>query len=216
VGRMKEHEAPVDERFTAAYWDERYGSTERVWSGAPNPQLVAEVSDLCPGTVLDAGCGEGGDAHWLAARGWQVTALDVSSVALDRAAAHAPADAADRIRWQQADFTTWEPGGATFDLVNAQFLHFPSALRERVYARLADAVAPGGTLLIVAHDPSELHTGMGHDHPEDMFVTATQLAGGFDPARWEVLVAESRPRLARVPDGREVPVSDAVLRARRR
>ena len=57
---------------------------------------------------------------------------------------------------------------------------------------------------------------MGHDHPEDMFVTATQLAGGFDPARWEVLVAESRPRLARVPDGREVPVSDAVLRARRR
>src|SRR4051812_15348151 len=101
VGRMNDHEAPVDERFTAAYWDERYGSTERVWSGAPNPQLVAEVSDLRPGTVLDAGCGEGGDAHWLAARGWQVTALDVSAVALDRGVR--PAGQRRRTRRHAAD-----------------------------------------------------------------------------------------------------------------
>ncbi len=161
VERMNDHDAPVDERFTAAYWDDRYGTAERIWSGAPNAQLVAEVTDLPPGTALDAGCGEGGDAHWLAGRGWRVTALDVSEVALRRAAAHAPAEAADRIRWQQADFTAWEPDGAVFDLVSAQFLHFPSALRKRVYARLAAAVAPGGTLLIVAHEPSELHTGMG-------------------------------------------------------
>jgi SAM-dependent methyltransferase len=209
-------DAPVDERFTAAYWDERYGSTERVWSGAPNLQLVAEVADLEPGTALDAGCGEGGDAHWLAARGWQVTALDVSEVALARAAEHAPSGSADRIRWQQADFTTWEPDGAVFDLVSAQFLHFPSALRHRVYGHLAAAVAAGGTLLIVAHEPSELHTGFGHEHPADMFATAEQLAADLDPARWEVLVADSRPRLVRAPDGREVPASDAVLRAVRR
>ena len=155
----------MDERFTAAFWDERYGTAERLWSGAPNTQLVAEAADLEPGTALDAGCGEGGDAHWLAARGWRVTALDVSAVALRRGAAHAPPDVADRIRWQQADFRTWEPGGEAFDLVSAQFLHFPSALRTRVYAHLAAAVAPGGTLLIVAHEPSELHTGMGHDQP---------------------------------------------------
>ena len=169
---MNDHDAPVDERFTAAFWDERYGTAERLWSGAPNTQLVAEAADLEPGTALDAGCGEGGDAHWLAARGWRVTALDVSTVALRRGAAHAPPDVADRIRWQQADFRTWEPGGEAFDLVSAQFLHFPSALRRRVYAHLAAAVAPGGTLLIVAHEPSELHTGMGHDHPPDMFVSA--------------------------------------------
>ena len=215
---MNDHH--VDERFTAAYWDERYGTAERIWSGAPNAQLVAEVTDLPPGMALDAGCGEGGDAHWLAGRGWRVTALDVSEVALRRAAAHAPAEAADRIRWQHADFTTWEPDGAVFDLVSAQFLHFPSALRKRVYAGLAAAVAPGGTLLIVAHEPSELHTGSvgssgANGHEPDMFVTAEQLAAELDPAAWEVLITDSRPRVAQV-DDREVPISDAVLRARRR
>ena len=154
-----------------------------------------------------------------------------------RGAAHAPPDVADRIRWQQVDFRTWEPGGEAFDLVSAQFLHFPSALRRRVYAHLAAAVAPGGTLLIVAHEPSELHTGMGHDHPPDMFVSARQLAADLDPyrhstcgsppcsaaalihrtrVRWEVLVTDSRPRVGRTDDDREVPISDAVLRARRR
>jgi len=217
---MNDHDAPVDERFTATYWDERYGTAERIWSGAPNAQVVAEVVDLPPGTALDAGCGEGGDAHWLAGRGWRVTALDVSAVALRRAAAHAPAEVGDRITWQQADFTTWEPDGAVFDLVSAQYLHFPSALRDRVYARLAAAVAPGGTLLIVGHEPSELHRGSvgsfgEHDHEPDMFFSAEQLAADLDPAAWEVLVTDSRPRVVQV-DGREVPISDAVLRARRR
>jgi len=213
---QRDHDAPADERFTAAFWDERYGTADRLWSGAPNTQLVAEAADLEPGTALDAGCGEGSDAHWLAARGWRVTALDVSAVALRRGAAHAPPDVADRIRWQQADFRTWEPGDEAFDLVSAQFLHFPSALRRRVYAHLAAAVAPGGTLLIVAHEPSELHTGMGHDHPRDMFVSARQLAADLDPSAWEVLVTDSRPRVGRTDDDREVPISDAVLRARRR
>jgi SAM-dependent methyltransferase len=210
---MNDHD--VDERFTAAYWDERYGTAERLWSGAPNVQLVAEIADLTPGTALDAGSGEGGDAHWLAGRGWRVTALDVSAVALQRAAAHAPPGVVDRITWQQADITRWSPDGAVFDLVSAQFLHFPTALRNRVYANLAAAVAPGGTLLIVGHEPSELHTGL-HGHEPDMFATSAQLADALDPARWEVVVAESRSRIVRVPDGREAPGSDAVLRARRR
>ena len=85
-----------------------------------------------------------------------------------------------------------------------------------MYANLAAAVAPGGTLLIVAHEPSELHTGMGHDHPPDMFVSAQQLAADLDPSAWEVLVTDSRPRVGRTDDDREVPISDAVLRARRR
>ena len=214
---MSDHDAPVDERFTAAYWDERYGTAERLWSGAPNTQLVAEAADLQPGTALDAGCGEGGDAHWLAARGWRVTALDVSAVALRRGAAHAPPDVADRIRWQQADFRTWEPGGETFDLVSAQFLHFPSALRKRVYANLAAAVAPGGTLLIVAHEPSELHTGMGHDHPRTCSSPRSSSPPTSTRRAWEVLVTDSRPRVGRTDDDREVPISDAVAaRPRRR
>ena len=140
---MNDHDAPVDERFTAAYWDERYGTAERIWSGAPNAQLVAEVTDLPPGTALDAGCGEGGDAHWLAARGWRPPRRRLGEVALRRAAAHAPAGAADGSAGSRPTSQPWNPE-AVLDLGQRQFLHFPSALRTRVYARLAAAVAPGG------------------------------------------------------------------------
>ncbi|MDX6349032.1 MAG: hypothetical protein QOF84_3822, partial [Streptomyces sp.] len=87
-----------------AYWDDRYAQNQRMWSGAPNAALVREVSDLAPGTALDLGCGEGGDAIWLARRGWRVTATDISGIALDRAAGHAAAaGVADRIDWQRHD-----------------------------------------------------------------------------------------------------------------
>jgi SAM-dependent methyltransferase len=204
----------TDERFTARFWDERYGSVSRIWSGDPNPQLVQETSDLKPGTALDAGCGEGADAHWLAGRGWQVTAVDVSGVALDRGAAHAGPDVTDRITWELADLTTWAPD-RTYDLVNAQFMQFPSALREPVFARLAAAVSPGGTLLIVGHHPSDMHTTMPRPPEPDLFFTAEELAESLDPEWWEVVVAESRPRPTKDPDGREVTIHDAVLRARR-
>jgi SAM-dependent methyltransferase len=205
----------IDERFTARFWDERYGSANRIWSGDPNPQLVRETSDLEPGTALDAGCGEGADAQWLAGRGWQVTAMDVSAVALDRGAAHTAPDIADRITWERADLTTWAPD-RTYDLVNAQFMQFPSALRQQVFARLAAAVSPGGTLLIVGHHPSDLQTTMPRPPEPDLFFTAEELAESLDPDTWDVIVAESRPRSAKDPDGREVTIHDAVLRARRR
>jgi len=201
--------------FDEKWWDERYRSAPALWSGRPNAQLVAEVADLPGGTALDAGSGEGGDALWLAGRGWQVTAVDISTVALARAAEQG-AELAGRIRWVHADLTTWQPPAASFDLVTASFLHLPTADREPLYARLADAVVPGGTLLLVTHDPSDLHSGPGGERDPDWFVTAGQLAAALDPARWEVLVAESRPRSATDHDGREVRVSDAVLRARRR
>ncbi|GAA1310866.1 class I SAM-dependent methyltransferase [Pseudonocardia xinjiangensis] len=207
----------TDERFTAPFWDERYGSVTRIWSGEPNPQLVAEAAGLAPGTALDAGCGEGGDAYWLARQGWRVTAADVSAVALERAAAHADPDIADRITWQQADLLAgWAPEPLAYDLVNVQFVHFPSALRGPVYARLAVAVAPGGVLLIVAHHPSDLATTMPRPQEPDLFFTAEELAASLDPGQWDVLVAEARPRLATDPEGREVTIHDAVLAARRR
>src|SRR2546430_12503786 len=119
--------------FTQEFWDERYRSSDRVWSGEPNPRLVERVSDLTPGTALDVGSGEGADAIWLAARGWQVTAIDVSTVALDRAAeraAEAGAEVANRITWQQADVLTWDPAPLQFDLVSAQFMHLPTLARQ--------------------------------------------------------------------------------------
>src|SRR6185312_1319124 len=95
--------------FSAGFWDHRYGATTRVWSGNPNVQLVATVSDLKPGTALDVGSGEGSDAIWLAQRGWQVTAVDISQVALDRAAQEAAAAGIEGISWRAADVLTWDP-----------------------------------------------------------------------------------------------------------
>jgi SAM-dependent methyltransferase len=176
----------------------------------------ARPGDLPPGTALDAGCGEGADTHWLARRGWRVTAMDVSAVALERGAAHAREDIADRITWEQVDLTTWVPDHRTYDLVNAQFTHFPRVLREPLYAHLAASVSPAGTLLIVAHHPWDLRTTMPRPQEPDLFFTAEELAGSLDAHEWDILVADARPRSAIHPEGREITIHDAVLRARRR
>ena len=100
------HGSDYSGMFTQEFWDARYRSADRIWSGNPNPHLVAHVAELFPRTALDVGCGEGADAIWLASLGWQVTAIDVSTVALDRAAEQAAAAGrrvADRITWQHAD-----------------------------------------------------------------------------------------------------------------
>ncbi len=105
--------------FTPEFWDDRYRSADHLWSGQPNAQLVAQTADLAPGTALDAGCGEGADAIWLARHGWTVTAVDVSAVALARAGGYAAAagdEIARRITWQQADLRSWDPAPQRFDL----------------------------------------------------------------------------------------------------
>src|SRR5262245_34545887 len=109
---------------TQAFWDDRYGSADQIWSGNPNQRLVEQTANLTPGTALEVGCGEGADAIWLAERGWQVTAVDVSTVALERAARQAARigpDVAGRIEWQQADILAWQPTPRHFDLVTAHF-----------------------------------------------------------------------------------------------
>src|ERR1700741_4076142 len=116
------------EMFDAAFWDARYSSAHALWSGNPNRQLVTEAAGLAPGTALDAGAGEGADAIWLAERGWQVTAVDVSGVALGRAADHAAKagdEVAARIRWQREDLREWIPPERAYDLVTSQYLHLP-------------------------------------------------------------------------------------------
>lgn len=202
-----------------AFWDRRYRSTAAVWSGRPNPQLVVEAADLAPGTALDAGCGEGADALWLATLGWRVTAVDISTVALDRAAAHARqvgADVAERISWQQADLTSWVPPVSTFDLVSAQFLHLPTTQRAALHHRLAAAVALGGSLLVVGHHPTDLQTTAARPPIPELYFTAADAAAALDPDQWDVVVSDTRARTAPDPAGRSTTVHDAVLRARRR
>lgn len=207
-----------DKRRGAAFWDERYRSSKRVWSGNPNPQLVAEAGSLEPGRALDVGCGEGADAIWLAERGWEVVGMDISQVALDRAADHARAtapEAARRITWRQADLLVARPEPAAFDLVNVQFMHLPSAPRAVMFSGLAAAVRPSGTLLIVAHHPSDLDSGVQRPPDPDLYYTATDMAEllGGD---WIAVVQDARVRSATLPDGAAVTVRDMVFRAQRR
>jgi SAM-dependent methyltransferase len=214
-----DHDLPdVDTLFSQAFWDERYASTHALWSGRPNQRLVENVADRAPGTALDVGSGEGADAIWLAARGWLVTAVDVSPVALQRATLHAEgtgAEVAARISWQRADLLSWDPAPARFDLVSEQFLHLPSAVREVQHRRLAAAVRPGGMLLIVGHHPSDLQTTMARPNLPDLFFTAEQEAAALDSNGW-IVVASAPQREALGPDGQTVTISDAVLRAVRK
>jgi SAM-dependent methyltransferase len=206
---MSEHHGEI--QFTPEFWDDRYGSSDRMWSGLPNVQLVAQASDLPPGAALDVGCGEGADAIWLAARGWHVTAVDISTVALDRGARQAAAQGIGGITWQQQDLLTWDPGPARYDLVSAQFFYLPRPAFEQMRARLAAAVRPGGTLLLVGHVADHLlaHGAMA----AGMAWTAADRAGGLDAVDWDILVAGDVEREAA---GDGMHLADTVLRARRR
>lgn len=202
--------------FGEAAWEARYRThSSAIWSGEPNPVLVAETSDLPPGRALDVGCGEGADAIWLARSGWQVDAVDISTVALSRAAARAEASEL-QISWVHADLLATPPSPDAFDLVTAHFMHLPAAERETLYAGLAAAVAPGGTLLLVGHHPSDLQTTMGRPALPDMFFTPEQLLTNLEPQIWDVLVAQVRPRPATDPQGQQITISDTVLRVRKK
>jgi thioredoxin reductase/predicted O-methyltransferase YrrM len=207
-------EARRAELFERPAWEDRY-SGDRVWSGRVNPQLAAEAADLAPGRALDIGSGEGGDAIWLAGQGWEVTAVDFADAALARTAEHADqAGVGDRVGTRRVDVRTFEPSGETWDLVSSQFMHLPDGGMPDLVRRLAPAVAPGGTLLVVGHHPDDLATGMRHGHHSFLF-TAESLLPGL-PDGFEVEVCEARTRTQAHPStGEEITVRDAVLRARR-
>lgn len=212
-----DHDTDLEGVLAQDYWDERYRSSQRLWSGSPNPQLVARLSDVTPGTALDVGCGEGADAIWLAGRGWTVTGVDVSQVALDRAQGHAQdAGVAPRTRWEQVDVLHWQPPAQAYDLVTASFLHLPSAVRDDVHRRLADAVRPGGRLLVVAHHLSDLQTSVRRPGDPDLFFTAEQVAQVLDLLVWDVREVSAPEREAVDQDGGPAKVHDTVLLAVRR
>jgi SAM-dependent methyltransferase len=191
----------------AQYWDERYRSQEQLFSGEPNPLLVSEVTGLPPGQALDVGCGEGADAIWLARHGWQVTAVDISRTALQRAAA-AAADVTGRIAWARADLTATPPPAAAFDLVSVQYFPLPHRPDHTGLRALLSAVAPGGTLLFVSHDLAGMPPRPDFD-PADYYQPA-EIAELLDES-WSVQINETRPR--------SVPghhTHDTILRAQYR
>ncbi|WP_017975166.1 class I SAM-dependent methyltransferase [Actinopolyspora halophila] len=225
----------MSREFDRAYWEEQHSGHTAARTDDPNPHLVGELDRLAPGTALDAGCGHGAEARWLAARGWRVTAVDIATAALRRARDRAEplgAEITDRITWLQADLTDWIPTERGYDLVISHYVH-PAGSREVLFRRLAAAVAPGGTLLVVGHHPSDSHSAARASGPQVHF-TAEEIAADLDPQRWEIVVAETRTRsVAEHADhaehagnhghdahadheGRGAVLRDTVLRARKR
>ena len=203
----------VGDPAVQAEWDRRYADQGQLWSGRPNGALVAEAAALTPGRVLDVGCGEGADAVWLAGRGWDVTALEVSGIALQRAAEHAR-DAGVSVRWVHAGLAEARLPPASFDLVSAQYpalLRTPDAAAERA---LLAAVAPGGVLLLVHHAGMQTHAHDNGFDPAD-YVWPAMVSALLDDD-WQLEVDEQRSRIAPAAGAGAHPVDDLVLRARRR
>jgi SAM-dependent methyltransferase len=199
----------------AAEWDARYSEREgALWSGQPNGRLVAEVAGLRPGRALDVGCGEGADAIWLARRGWTVTAIDISGLALSRARAAAEL-AGVAVEWVAGDAVEIPFPARSFDLVSLQYPALPKAAGERAARTLLDTVRPGGSVLAVYHDLDDEHRehmkSQGVDPADYVSADDLRLMLGDD------FMVELHAVVPRIDPPPGTPhVADIVLRARRR
>ena len=198
-----------------AEWDARYSERDgAMWSGRPNGRLVAEVAALTPGRVLDVGCGEGGDAIWLAQRGWTVTAIDISDVAVSRAREAAQLNGA-AVEWVCGDALQVPFSARSFDLVSMQYPALPKAAGEAAVRTLLDTVRPGGLLLAVYHDLDDEH----REHVKSKGVDPVDYVGADDLARllgddFTVELHAVEPRIDPPPGTPHI--ADIILRARRR
>jgi SAM-dependent methyltransferase len=166
-------------------WDERYAASELVWSAGPNVFVAAELADLEPGRALDLAAGEGRNAIWLARRGWEVTAADFSQIALDKGKRLA---GETEVRWVCADATRWDEPSA-YDLVVVAYLQLPAADRRAALRGAYASLVEGGTLLVVAHDSSNLEEGTGGPQDPRVLMTAADVLADLDDEPFDVLHA---------------------------
>ena len=200
----------------AREWDARYATTELVWSVTPNQFVADELADLPPGRAVDLAAGEGRNAIWLAGRGWDVTAVDFSQVALDKGRRLADGEHLDgSVTWVCADATTWT-ADAAYELVVVAYLQLPPGQRREAVRRAFAALRPGGTFLLVAHDLSNLGEGTGGPQDPAVLMTADDVLDDLEGTDFELVRAERVVRQVPQPDGTTAPAYDALVRLQRR
>lgn len=192
-----------------AAWDERYSTDELIWKADPNRFLVKETEAFEPGRALDVACGEGRNSVWLASRGWRVTGVDFSHAGLAKAARLATERGVE-VTLVEADVVEWRPPPASFDLVIVMYLHLVADERRQVLANAASALAPGGTLLVVGHDLSNLEEGTGGPQDPALLFSPEDIVE--DLAGLEIERAE-RVKRSVVTDAAQTTAIDALVRA---
>jgi SAM-dependent methyltransferase len=192
-----------------AAWDERYSTDELIWKADPNRFLVEETEAFEPGRALDVACGEGRNSVWLASRGWRVTGVDFSHAGLAKAARLATERGVE-VTLVEADVVQWRPPPASFDLVIVMYLHLVADERRQVLANAASALAPGGTLLVVGHDLSNLEEGTGGPQDPALLFSPEDIVE--DLAGLEIERAE-RVKRSVVTDAAQTTAIDALVRA---
>jgi SAM-dependent methyltransferase len=178
-------------------WDERYAASELVWSSTPNQFVESELSGLRPGRAVDLAAGEGRNALWLAAQGWDVTAVDFSLVGLEKGRAlqeRHPDGPRLHVDWLHADVLAWEPGPGGYDLALLAYLQLPGDQRRDAVRRAFTCLREGGTFLLVAHDSTNLTEGTGGPQDPAVLCSAEDVLADLDGERFEV---EHADRVAR-------------------
>ncbi len=193
----------------ATAWDERYAGTDLVWSGEPNRTVAAEVAELPAGRALDLAAGEGRNSVWLAQRGWVVTAVDFSATGLDKARRLA-AQHAVTVATVRTDVTAYRPEPGHYDLVVLAYLQLPVDVLAPVLTAAVEALAPGGTLLLVGHDRANLAGGVGGPQDPAVLHTVDEVTAALTGLR--VVRAERIRRPVQV-DGGERFAIDTLVRA---
>jgi SAM-dependent methyltransferase len=199
-------------------WNQRYEGSDLVWSATPNIFVEQLTKDLPAGTALDIAAGEGRNALWLAARGWQVTAVDFSAVALERARSLAQEQLgrdAERLSTLEADLQTWVPPARSYDLVLVVYLQVPKEMRSAVMRGAAEAVTPGGTLLVVGHDLENLTSGYGGPQDPTVLYRPSDIVADIEPAHLAIVRDETATRSLTDGQGNPAEALDALVLARR-
>jgi SAM-dependent methyltransferase len=169
--------------MNADEWNHRYAQATAdsglVWSAAPNATVEATVSGWPAGTAIDLGAGEGRHALWLTDLGWHVTAVDFSDTGLE-AGRRIAAERGMDIEWVVADVTQWSPG-APVDLVLLAYLHLPRAAFTQVVSAATQWLRPGGRLVVLGHDLSNLKHGIGGPQDPELLPDVELLRAAASP-----------------------------------